>query len=385
MGLDSLAQLAAFGLFLVGFIGIALVVASATRGTSARGGLLLAAVGIVGGLIFMIISAGILVVGPTERAVTFNNLTGVLSEEPLEPGIHIIAPIVVEPFIYRVSRQEYTMSGNSGEGARSTSNDAIQARSIDGQEVALDATIIFAIEPEDVEVVHRNWSDVEQGYIEGLIRPQVRSIVRDVIAAAEAEQIFGDQRVIIQDQILENLRMELGPEGFTIVDFLLREINFSDSFINAIEDRQVEELRRDRAEIEALRVQTEARGRAEATIEESRGDAESQRIRAEAEADVIRIRAEAEADALRVVSEQIAANPNLIQYLYVTNLADNINIALLPSNSPFLFDASSFTDLGADFIAPDVPELNTQPLGSGQRPQGSTIGGDNSNEDNSGD
>lgn len=46
------------------------------------------------------------------------------------------------------------------------------------------------------------------------------------------------------------------------------------------------------------------------------------------------------------MSEQIAANPSLIQYLYVQNLSDNVNIALVPSNSPFLFDFESLARPG---------------------------------------
>mgnify|MGYP006271878811 CR=1 FL=1 len=374
MGIDGLTQLLAFALFLVGFAGIALIVVNATRGQAARGGIVLAAVGIIGGIIFLFVSEGILQVGPTERAVVFNNITGELSEDPLEPGIHVIIPVLQQSFIYRVSRQEYTMSGIANEGARNEA-DAIEARSIDGQEVFVDVTLIFTIAPDDVEEVHRNWSDVQQGYTEGLIRPQVRSIVRDVIAASEAEQIFGGDRTQIQADIQERLTVELGAEGFTVIDFLLREINFSDSFITAIEDRQVEELRRDRAEIEAQRVQTEAEGRANATIEEARGNAESQRINAQAEADVIRLRAEAEADALRLVSEQIAANPNLLQYEYIQNLADNVEISIIPSNTPFLFDASTFQDVGGDdFEAPTVPQL----------PSSSNSGDNTDNSDNSG-
>ena len=71
-----------------------------------------------------------------------------------------------------------------------------------------------------------------------------------------------------------------------------------------------------------------------------------------------RIAAEAEAEALRLVSEQIAANPNLIPYQYVQRLSDNVGLALIPSNSPFLFDINTFTAL-EDFTAPDVPQITT--------------------------
>lgn len=348
MGIDTLATLIAVGAFFVGFIGIVMVVASASRGTSVRQGVLLAIVGIVAGVIFLIVSEGLLVVGPTQRAVIFNNISGDL-EEPREPGISIVIPGIQNVTMYRVSRQEYTMSGITGEGSRSES-DAIEARSVDGQEVFVDVTLIFTIDPENVNTVHRNWSDAAQGYVEGLIRPTLRSITRDVIATAEAEQIFGAERTSVQQDIEDRVTAALGAEGFTVVEVLLREINFSPDFIEAIEQRQVAELDRDRASIEAERVRIEAQGRADAAIEEARGEAEA-----------IRVRAQADAEALRLVSEQIAANPNLIQYLYVTELSDNVNLALVPSSSPFIFDASTFIESDPDFTPPPVPTREPTP------------------------
>lgn len=401
MGIDTLAQVLAMVLAVVGFVGIVMVVAASQRGNSVRGGVLLAVVGILGAVVFFIAGEGLLVVGPTERAVVFNNLTGEL-ENPREPGLHIIIPGIQQTFIYRVSRQEYTMSGIEGEGAQSRS-DAIEARSIDGQEVFVDITIIFTIDPENVNTVHRNWSDATQGYVLELIRPTVRSITRDVIATARAEEIFGSasvrassdaaavedaaaedaeattdetddtpavdgeainfptSRAEVQQEIERLVTNQLAEEGFTVIQILLREINFSEDFIQAIEQRQVAELERDRASIVAETVRIEAEGRAQAAIETARGEAEA-----------VRINAQAEAEALRLVSEQIAANPNLVQYLYVTTLSDNVNIALVPSTSPFLFDASSFTQMGDDFTAPPVP--TSEPL-----PET-----DESSEDNSG-
>lgn len=345
MGIDDLFAVVSGLAFLIGIGGIALAVMNASRGQSARMGVTLAVVGLVLGVILMVIGAGLLSVGPTQRAVVFNVLTGELEEDPLEPGLHIIIPGIQQAFIYPVSRQEYTMSGLSSEGALS-GDDAIQARSIDGQDVFVDLTIIFTITPDDVELVHRNWSDVSQGYLLGLIRPTVRSVVRDVIGTAEAEQIFGGSRTEIQSEIQTRVTTQLGAEGFTVVNILLREINFSEEFINAIEQRQVAELDRDRAAVEAETARIEAGGRADARIEEARGEAEA-----------IRIQASAEAEALRLVSEQIAANPNLIQYTYITELGDNVSLVIIPSNSPFLFDPTTFTDVGDDFTAPENPTV----------------------------
>lgn len=374
MGIDAIFNILAIGAFLAGLAGIGLVVMNASRNQSVRSGVTLAVIGFLLGVIMLVVAEGLLVVNPTERVVVFNALTGELEENAREPGLHVIIPGIQQTFTYLVSRQEYTMSSSVGEGASNRANidDAIEARSIDGQEVLIDITIIFTIDPENVNTVHVNWSDAPQGYTEALIRPTLRSLTRDVVSTARAEEIFGsavlstdadgvevpvaepdpnqpnlspNSRAEVQAEIERRARIELGEEGFTVVEVLLNEINFSTDFINAIEQRQVAELERDRASVQAETARIEAGGRADARIEEARGEAEA-----------VRIQAEAEAEALRLVSQQIAANPNLIQYTYINQLSDNVSVVLVPTNSPFLFDAATFTDLGSDFEAPAIPQ-----------------------------
>lgn len=330
------------GLIFLG--GIALVVVNVSQGKPGRSGVLLAVVGVVAFILFSLIGQGLLVVGPTQTAVVFNTLSGEL-ETPRGPGIHIIIPGVQVVTLYPISQQNYTMSAQNTEGKR-TGDDAVEARSVDGQSVRIDVTVIFAIEPDQVNNVHRQWSDVAGGYSEGLIRPRIRSDVRDVISTFQAEDIYGLSRDEVQRQIEDKLRGALEPFGFTLTSVLVRDINFSSQFTDAIERKQIEEQELQRARTEAERVEAEAVGQANAAIEAARGDAEAAKIRAAGEA-----------ERLRLISAQIAANPNLIPYLYVENLTDNVELALIPANTPFLFDLNSFTTLSPDFVPPEVPDV----------------------------
>ncbi len=324
--------------------GIALVVVSVSQGRPARGGILLSIFGLIAFVLLQIVGQGLLEVGPTQVAVVFNRISGQF-ESPKGPGIHIVIPGIQSATIYPTSQQNYTMSGTNEDSLRGTGDDAVVARSVDGQEVKIDVTVIFAIDPVKVNDVHRQWSDTPGGYTESLIRPRIRSDVRDVISGYQAEQIYGLERETVQSQIEERLSRNLEPFGFNVTSVLVREITFSPLFTEAIENKVIEEQRLQRARTEAERVAQEARGQANAAIERARG-----------EADAILIRAQADAEALRLVSEQIAANPNLVQYLYVQNLADNVRLAILPSNTPFFIDPTSLIDLGDDFRAPAVPE-----------------------------
>ncbi|MBK8023440.1 MAG: hypothetical protein IPK19_18920 [Chloroflexi bacterium] len=141
-------------------------------------------------------------------------------------------------------------------------------------------------------------------------------------------------------------------EGLTLNDLLVRDITFSEQFSQSIENAQIAQQEAARARLIVQQREQEA-AQARAVAE---GERDAEITRAEGEAQAIILRAQAEAEGLRLVSQQIAANPTLIQYQYIQSLADNISLALVPSNSPFLFDFESIA-ANPDFVAPQVPDL----------------------------
>jgi regulator of protease activity HflC (stomatin/prohibitin superfamily) len=334
---------AIFGtLALLGFVlfiaGAALAVISASQGRPARGGVLLAVIGIVGGILFSVISQGIVIVEPTQVAIVTNTLTGAV-ETPRRGGTHVIVPIIQRVAVYYpITQQEYTMSARVGEGVRSGENDAVEARSNDGQTVLLEVTMLYRVVPDQADQLYLAWSD---NYQIGFVRPTSRSIVREIVSKYSAEQIYGEAREQLGDDIRDAVAARFTQENLALTDFLVRDITFSETFTDAIEQKVVAEQNLARSRTEAQQRETEARGRAAAAIADAEGEAQSTKIRAEAQA-----------EALRLVSEQLAANPNLIQYQYVQNLSDNVQLILLPSNSPFLFDIQSLLQANPDFIAP---------------------------------
>ena len=346
MNFGSLLQVVAILAFGVGILGVAYAFTLASQGRSARGGVLLALVGFVGGVALFIISSGILIVQPARAAVIVNVLSGELEDPARAPGTSIIIPGLQEFIIYPTDQQEYTMSGIAREG-RIQGDDAVEALTVDGQEVRLDITVLYRVERADVNQIHLNW---QSRYESDFIRPTVRAVARDVVSQFEAEAIYGLQREALGGQISQQVGVRMQEQGLTLTSLLVRQIDFNDAFAQSIEEKQIEAQRLQRARTEAERVRTEAGGQADAAEEAARGRANARKIEAEAEA-----------EALRVISAQIAANPNLIQYLYVANLSDNVNFALLPSDSPFIFNVDDFTQLGDDFEAPATNIELTEP------------------------
>jgi regulator of protease activity HflC (stomatin/prohibitin superfamily) len=347
-GISSLLGAVALLGFL-GFLGgVALVVVAASQGRPVRGGITLALAGLAVGLILSVVSQGILIVAPNQVAVIFNTLSGNLSDPPLGAGTHIVVPVLQSATLYPIEQQQYTMSGIPNEGAVG-GNDAVRGRTLDGQEVYLDVSVLFGVSPAEANTVHVRW---QNRYEEDFVRPTIRGQAREVVSRFRAEDIFGEQRTAVEDSLQQLLADRMVDEGFIMTDLLIRDVTFSQAFTDSIERKQIAEQGALEA---AFRVQEEQQN-AETVRVTAQGTRDANIAEAEGEAQAIVLRAQAQAEALRLVSEQIAANPSLIQYEYIQNLADNINVALVPSNSPFLFDFNSLAQADPNFVPPTVPQ-----------------------------
>jgi len=329
--------------FVLFLIGVALVVVASSQGRGARGGVVLAVLGLVIGLLFSLVSNGLLFVDVTQVAVITNTLTGNL-EQPRQPGTSIVIPGLQIATYYPTTRQEYTMSSTEFEG-EITGDDAVEATTTDGQQVSLDVTVFYTINtaPDAINEFHRTWGGNRQNW-QSFIRSTVRTTVRDVVATFRAAAVYGGDRVEMQARINEQLIPRFETGGFLLEVANVRGLRFSQTFVEAIEQAAAAEQRALQAIQEADRTREIAAGERDAAISRAEGEAQS-----------IVLRATAEAEALRLVSQQLAANPLLIQYQYIQTLGPNIRLALIPTNSPFLFDLEGIA-ANPDFIAPEVPQ-----------------------------
>ncbi len=288
--------------------------------------------------------ASIVSVEPNQRGVVINYLAdNAVREEPLSPGLSFILPFFERVEKYPISKEEYTMSGSAGEG-QIEGNDSVAARTADGQEVFIDATVIFAVDPAQVVDVHINW---QNGYTQGLVRPAVRGVIRDVVAQFGVADVYSVRRGELSTEIETQLTEILLENGLQLDRFLLRNITFTPEYAASIEQKQVAEQEAERAEFVVRQREQEAdQNRAEAA-----GLADAEVLAAEGRAKARLIEAEAEATALEQIGEALSSNPDLLQYEYVEQLGDNVEVMLVPANSPYLFQLP--TDGSAPVIGGD--------------------------------
>ena len=315
---------------------IAIVVARAGRAQPVKGalGLVLGMMALAG--LLTVVSNGLVFVQPEERGVVISALAPKgYREEALQPGLRWVVPFFETVVTYPISRQTYTMSIAPLEGAVQ-GDDSVTARTADGQELFIDASVIFAVDPEKVIDVHIAWKN---RYVDELVRPQARGIIRDATSQYGVEEIVTSQRDAFQSSMENAMAETLADNGLILVDFVLRNITFSPEYAASVEQKQIAEQLAQQA---ALIVE-QRRQEAEQARQVAEGQADAAVIAAQGRADARIIEAEAEANALRLIAAALADNPNLITYTYIQKLAPGIQVMLVPNDNPFLLPLPTLT------------------------------------------
>jgi regulator of protease activity HflC (stomatin/prohibitin superfamily) len=343
MDIASIFKLIAFLLW-AGVIGLLLVVVRRTsRGQATRGlttGLL---VTLLVAVVVTVLSLGIIFVQPEQRGVVISALRDEgYRPDALQPGLSFVVPLFENVTRYSIARKTYTMSSVAQEG-QTPGDDSVRARTKDGQEVFIDASIFYAIDPAKVVELHINW----QGrFEEEVVRPLARGIIRDAASQYGVEEIVSSKRVELEQMITAELEKKHAENDLQLTDFVLRDIHFSDEYAAAVEQKQIAEQQAQQARFvveqrkqEAEQARQTAEGRADSVVIDARGTAEGRVIQAEAEA-----------RALELVAAVLQANPDLLTYQYITKLSPNVQVMFLPSDAPFIFP-----------LPQTVPETTTTP------------------------
>lgn len=346
-------------LLVVGAIGFAVFLAARQKKIGLAVGLTVGSVVLAGALTS--VSAGLVFVQPTDRGVVVSAIAdGGIREDVLGSGLHWVTPFFENVVTYPISRQTYTMSGTVNEGSV-VGDDSIASRTADGQLVFIDASVIFSIDETKVVNFHIQWGN---RYLNDLVRPIVRGVLRDIPSQYGVEEIYTIRRDEMNAAITERLREQFTNNGLILEEFVLRNITFTDEYAQSIELKQVAEQEVQRAVFvveqrlqEAEQARAVAQGQADAAVIAAQGAAESRLINANAEA-----------EALRLIAAALGENPDLLEYTYVQNLSDQIQIMLVPANSPYLFSlpelpsTAPITTLPNTTITPEpTPEATTTP------------------------
>lgn len=194
---------------------------------------------------------------------------GVLST-PMNEGLNYAIPIWQRVTLMDARLQEYTMSASVDEGALRR-DDALDAPTSDGQQVKVDASVIFKIDKSKAPELYQK---IGADYIDKIIRSFSRSQIRMVISRYSATAIYSESRQEAEAVMARELGELLKAKYIILDKVLLRAVYFSPEYSKAIEDKVIAEQRVKQAEFEVK----EATQRAQSKIAEAKGLAEAQAL-----------------------------------------------------------------------------------------------------------
>lgn len=186
-------------------------------------------------------------------------LFGSTQSDVLESGIHIINPLVN---VVRMDTrtQAYTMSGKESEG-QVKGDDAIQVLSSDGLTLTLEVTVQYHLSSPSAPKVY---SLVGLDYVEKVVRPEIRSALRDAAVNYQATDLYASKRDNYTRQVKDKLIAAFQSRGIVLENVLLRDILLPEKIRTAIDEKIAAEqesqkmqyvLQRERQEADRKRVE----------------------------------------------------------------------------------------------------------------------------------
>ncbi len=211
---------------------------------------------VVAGLVLLVLFSNPFVVVPSGY-VGIKLTLGKASTEELKPGLHLIVPFLQKVEKMSVRTHSYDLTGGN----------SINALSKDGLTINVELTTLYKIQPDKAAEIF-----IEYGpwYEDRIIKPVIRSAVRDVVATLDSAQVY-QERSVIQEKIANQVRGELEKRFIMLDEILIRDIKLPTKVVEAIEQkrRALEEANRmkflvEKEKLEAERKKIEAKGIAEA-------------------------------------------------------------------------------------------------------------------------
>ncbi len=211
-------------------------------------------IGIIVVILIIVLSNIFVILEPTERGAIFKKYTSGLDVDDVkQEGLSIVAPWN-DVIIFDIAERQI--------------EETMDVLSKDGLSIAIDVSLRFRPEPSKIGYLYRAFKN---SYIESLIRPELRSAVRQIIGQYTPEELYATKRQEIETRIQEAIRKVLDENHVELKALLFRSIKLPAMIKTAIEQKLTAEQESEKYEFliqkekkEAERRRIDAEGKAAA-------------------------------------------------------------------------------------------------------------------------
>jgi len=208
-------------------------------------------IGIVGFVLLTLFGSSMfLTIDPGEKGVIFKRFGGGLDKEMIYgQGFHVIAPWN-DMHVYNVKIQE--------------NYEAMEVLSKNGLSIKIDLSFRYNAIEEKIGYLHDN---IGKSYVNSIVKPEIRSVTREVIGNYLPEELYSSKREAIEDEIYAQTKERVENKYINIDAILIRDVTLPPTLQAAIEQKLKQEqesleyeFKIDKAIKEAERKEIEAKG-----------------------------------------------------------------------------------------------------------------------------
>lgn len=251
----------------------------------------------------------------TGEAGFFTRWGEIISREPLSDGLHFYNPIGTDLITYDIKNQSIEATTD--------------VFTKDIQSMVLKFQVTYNLNKEKIMDLH---AKTGKHYPNTIINPAILGAAKDAIGKLEADKIVYE-RESVTHTIEKNISETLKPHGINITFVKILNIDYSDAFERAVEEKQVTLQNSIKEKNQTARL----REVAEQQVVNAEAEARSKVLNSEAEAKAILVKAEAEAKAIEMKNKALASSTALIEYTLAQQWDGKLPTQMLGSSPvPFI-------------------------------------------------
>lgn len=202
------------------------------------------------GIVWAAIALGVLIaIGTTFKPVDSGEVAvvtrfGQVTGRILYPGANFVVPLIDNVLYYNTKKVTYETAPEDKQASSNADykDYPVDTNTEDGQPVDISYTIRFSIDPTKVTWVAQNIGP-EAALVEKIVRTESRIWARNAPRGHAAEVLYtGEGSQKVQNQIFEELMPVFEKNGIILDTVGIREITFDKTYVDAIKQKQVEQV-----------------------------------------------------------------------------------------------------------------------------------------------
>ncbi len=177
-------------------------------------------IGVVVLLAIILVKKSFIILQPTERGVVFKPYSSGLAIDDVKgQGLSLVAPWN-QMIIFDVEEQQI--------------EETMDVLSVDGLSISIDVSLRFKPIPDQIGYLYEQF---KTSYAAKLIRPELRSAVRQIVGQYTPEELYATKRQEIETKIEDVTREILTKNNIELKALLFRSIKLPSTIKTAIEDK----------------------------------------------------------------------------------------------------------------------------------------------------